>query len=113
MRPLADDQFSIRVMAAVVRQLADYRFGSNGQPLTTSHANLAGWTMTDAVAVWHGYRYGVPEVSHRGQGFRSLADFQDRSHTLHELINSTVIGVGGAKSARDSVPIFLKYFRMR
>jgi len=110
---LTDDDNSIRVIAATVRQLADYRFGSNGQPLTSSHANLAAWTITDAVAIWHGYRYGVPDVSFRGQGFRSLDNFQNRTVSLEELLNTIVIGTGAYESASNSVPIFEQYFQQR
>lgn len=104
------DAFNIRVIAAIVRQLADYRFGSNRQPNMSSHSDLSQWKITDGVAIWHGYRYGVPDVSPNAQGFLSLEDFQNRSFTLEELVQNVVRGPGAEKSASDSIPIFEKYF---
>ena len=105
--------FSIRVVAATVRQLADYRFGSNGQPNTSNHADLSQWMIADGVAVWHGYRYGVPRVSVEGVGFRSLEDFQNRTYTLDDLVNNVVQGAGAQQSASASIPIFEKYFSQK
>jgi hypothetical protein len=105
--------FSIRTEAAIVRHLADFRFGSNGLPHLTNHANLADWTIADAVAIWHGYRYGAPVASPPGQGlgFANIGAFQDRTKSLSELINNVVIGQGDPKSsAAMSIPIFQKYF---
>jgi hypothetical protein len=99
-------------VAAIVRQLADYRFGSDGQPNTSSHADLSQW-MIDAVAIWHGYRYGVPEVSVDPQGFKNLEDFQNRTYSLYELVTSVVQGAGAYQSASASIPIFEKYFSQR
>lgn len=112
-RKLLSTSYSIMVMAAHIRQLADYRFGSSGQPLTTRHDDLQRWYIEDAVAVWHGYRYGVPQVSPASTlyGFSSLEVFQDRGIRLNELLDSVVlIGPG---SARRSVPIFQRYWGMR
>ena len=102
---------NVNVVAAYVRQFADYRFGSNGRPLTTGHADLSEWTMADAIAIWHGYRYGVPGVSPSADeyGFLKLEDFQDRSYSLDKLINSVLQGSGAQQSAWDAVPIFRKY----
>ena len=112
---LQNFDFNIRTAAAVVRQLADYRFGSDRNPLKIDHSNLADWMLTDAVALWHGYRFGVPGVSppNMGLGFRRLEDFQDRTKTLPELINTVIIGNGNPKvSAAQSIPIFQKFFEM-
>jgi hypothetical protein len=107
---LTDDQYNIKVVAAIVRQLADYRFGAGGVPLKMSHSNFSKWEMKDAVAVWHGFRYGVPGVSYGGIGFEDLATFQDRCYSLDELINNVVKGPNAQESARGSVPYFSKYF---
>jgi RHS repeat-associated protein len=107
------DAFSIRVVSATVKQLADYRFGSNGQANTTTHADLSLWTIADGVAVWHGYRYGVPDVSVGAQGFKDLEDFQNRTYTLDELVKIVVRGPGAQESASASIPIFEKYFLQR
>ena len=48
----------IEAVAATVRTLADYRFGSNELPLLSSHTDLSQWSLTDVVVIWHGYRYG-------------------------------------------------------
>ena len=57
------DERNIQVVTAYVRMLADYRFGAERQPLLQSHADLSQWTLEDALALWHGYRYGVQNVS--------------------------------------------------
>ena len=104
---LLDVDYNIRAIAAHVRQLADYRFGSNDQALTTSHANLSQWSLQDAIAIWHGYRYGVPEVSPGGAaGFENLSEFQNRTYSLDELIYSVVIGPGAQESTSNAIPIF-------
>ncbi len=105
---LLDDSFSIHAMAAIVRMLADYRFGNNGYPSLWNKSNLADWEIKDAVAVWHGYRYGVRTVSPGGVGF-TLEDFQDRNYSLDQLISVARVG---PISARRSVPIFQRYFQM-
>jgi len=108
-RKLATDgQCNIRVVAAIVRHLADYRFGSCGWPSLRSHAWLSEWTMTDAVAVWHGYRYGVKDISVRAIGFK-LEDFQNRSLSLPLLIG-VARGAGAEESMRGSIPYFEYYF---
>ncbi len=110
---LVNDFNTVRVLAAHVRQLADYRFGSNGRPTTTSHSNLTEWTITDAIMIWHGYRYGVPEVSPPGQGlgFKDLGAFQDRAKSLDQLIEEGLLrGVDAYRSTHESISIFEKYF---
>jgi RHS repeat-associated protein len=107
------DTFSIRVVAATVRQLADYRFGSDQQPNISNHADLSQWMIADGVAVWHGYRYGVPQISPGGIGFEFLEDFQNRTYTLDELVTNVVRGPGAQQSASASIPIFEKYFSQK
>jgi hypothetical protein len=85
-RLLTVRDINIKVATAYVRMMADYRFGSNGQPLTVDHSDLSSWRIKDAAAIWHGYRYGVPTVSPDGQGFEALADFQDRSYGVVGLV---------------------------
>ena len=75
---LTNSEVNIMTIAGIVRYLADFRFGSKGQPLQTSRASLSTWTISDAVAVWHAYRYGVPKISPGGVGFPSLEAFQKR-----------------------------------
>jgi RHS repeat-associated protein len=112
-KKLLDSNFTVKTIAAYVRQLADYRFGSNGRPLMQTHAILAEWTIVDAVAIWHGYRYGVPRVSPGGQGFLSLEDFQNRSYSLDKLVNDVVQGKGDpSNSARQVVPVFEALFKI-
>ncbi len=106
---LTNDQFNVRTVAAIIRQLADYRFGADGQPLRTNHTNLSEWTLIDGLAMWHGYRYGVPDVSFRGIGFRSLDDFQNRCYTLDEFVNTVVQGPGASENVRQAIQIFKKY----
>ena len=55
---LTDPEVDIEAVAATVRTLADYRFGSNELPLLSSHTDLSQWSLTDVVVIWHGYRYG-------------------------------------------------------
>lgn len=110
---LLNDSFSIRALTAQVRLLADYRFGSNDRPLLASHANLSGWTLADGVAIWHGYRYGVPRITPGGQGFRSLGEFQDRTLNLEEFILLNIVGEKNPQeSARASIQYFLAYWFM-
>lgn len=104
---LLESDYNIRFMAAIVRHLADYRFGSDRKPLTTDHADVGKWTLQDAVAVWHGYRYGVPDVSPKpAYGFEDLDDFQNRTFGINELIFEVITGEDAHNSARFSVPIF-------
>ncbi len=111
---LLNDEFSINFMAAEARHLADYRFGSNGQPWIGWKGDLAQWTLTDAVAIWHGYRYGVRKVTPLGDGFRSIEQFQERSLSLDEFIDQNVVGQKGnpKQSARDSIQYFQAYWNM-
>jgi hypothetical protein len=92
--------------------LADYRFGSGGEPLQTDHSDLSKWTLTDAAAVWHGYRYGVPKVSPEGQGlgFETLSDFQDRSYSWSEGIRRSIfIGDYAEESVSGAIPFLQCY----
>jgi RHS repeat-associated protein len=108
------DNTNIEIVAGYIRMLADYRFGSDGQPLTTDHSNLADWTIVDAAAVWHGYRYGVPDVSpDPGRGFVSLEDFQDRSYSIYKLAFFMARGPDATNSIIGSIPHFLYYFGRR
>jgi hypothetical protein len=105
---------NIEIVAGYIRMLADYRFGSDGQPLATDHSNLADWTITDAAAVWHGYRYGVPDVSpDPGRGFVSLEDFQDRSYSIYKLAFFMATGPHATNSIIGSIPYFLYYLGRR
>ena len=106
---LVPDDNNIQVVAAYVRVLADYRFGSNGQPRTTDHSNLADWTLADAVAVWHGYRYGVPDVSPGAEGFEDLKAFQNRSYKLEYLIDFVGLG-SGARASMEGSEKYFKYY---
>jgi RHS repeat-associated protein len=109
---LTQEETNIWTATAIVRQLADYRFGSNRQPSTIDHSDLTKWTTADAVAVWHGYRYGVPDVSPGGSGFESLTTFQDRSPRLYQP--GVFIGLGEPdKSAYGSIPSFLHYLQKK
>ncbi len=114
---LADDELafvlslpnvSTRVMAAYARMLADYRFGSGGAPSLTDHGDVAQWTVTDAVAIWHGYRYGVEMISPGAEGFE-MDVFQNRSLDLDMMI-SAAGGTGKEESMWGSVPYFESYF---
>ena len=99
---LLDPEFSIQVIAAYARMLTDYRFGSGGLPLTESHADLSQWTLDDGLAIWHGYRFGVPDVSPGGQGFDSLSDYQDRTQALSVVAT----GTGAQGSINGAIPYF-------
>jgi RHS repeat-associated protein len=104
---------SAKVAAAIVRKLADYRFGSDELPLAVDHTRLSDWDLADAVAIWHGYRYGVPGVSPDGQGFENLKEFQNRTYSLSELVGRVVKGNGNPHaSALGAVPIFMRFFAM-
>lgn len=106
---LANTEANTVVIAAYTRMLADYRFGSQ-----TSHANLQDWELEDAVAVWHGYRYGVPKVSPAGQGFTSQEAFQTRHVGLAVLISEVVTGKGpehGPGSPEESAGKGSNYLR--
>ena len=106
---LTDDSFNIKVAAAVIRQLADYRFGTSGLPRLTGHENLSEWTTEDAVAIWHGYRYGVDGVSPVGYGLGfTLDNFQNRKYSLDEMI-ARATGIGAEDSMRRSLDHFKQY----
>jgi hypothetical protein len=106
---LTFDEENIEMVAAITKQLADYRFGSNGTPRLADHASLSKWTVTDAVAIWHGYRYGVPGVSPGGSGFEVIDIFQNRRNSI--LQPNVFIGPGGpVASARGSISSFVYYF---
>ncbi|MGB8646733.1 MAG: RHS repeat-associated core domain-containing protein [Anaerolineae bacterium] len=119
---LVNEPFTIRFISAYVRELADYRFGTGGSALQASHSSLWEWTITDAVAIWHAYRYGAPKASPEGQGlgFDTIYDFQDKSLSLDAFITSKVTKVKGSEvqvreakdSARRSISIFQRYFAM-
>jgi len=105
------EEENIQVVAAYARMLADYRFGAERQPLLQSHADLSQWTLEDALALWHGYRYGVREVSPSAEkyGFE-LKDFQTRGTDLEGLIRLAQ-GRGKEESLLGAVPYFLCYFQ--
>jgi len=107
---LTDREFNIQVAAAYIRQLADYRYGAEGQPLTADHSDLDAWTMADCAAMWHGYRYGVSGgVSPGGQGF-SLEDFQNRLYSLSQLTKRAT-GIGAVESINGSFILFVHYLK--
>ena len=106
---LVRNDYNIQTVAAFVRQLADYRFGSGGQPLQTDHSDLAKWTLSDAVAIWHGYRYGVPGVSPGGQGWRNLSDFQGAGRD----VMGVVTGPGSVESIMGAYPIMAFWLEQR
>jgi len=105
---LSSPSVSTRVMAAYTRMLADYRYGSGGNPSQSDHSDLAQWTETDAVAIWHGYRYGVEMISPGAEGFE-MDVFQNRSLDLDMMI-SAAGGTGKEESMWGSVPYFESYF---
>ncbi len=108
---LTFDEVNVKVVAAYTRMLADYRFGERGEPKKKPHEDLAEWALEDALVIWHGYRYGVEEVSPRSERYGwSLPDFQNRSVTLEELLNLAQ-GPGAKESIRGAVPFFRCYMR--
>ena len=110
---LVRDDFNIRTVTAYVRQLADYRFGSHQQPLKTDHSDVANWTISDAVAIWHGYRYGVPGISPQGggiqAGWRTLSDFQGAGRPML----GSITGSGAVPSALGGFRIMGPYLLER
>jgi len=110
---LTNEQYTIRIMAADIRQLADYRFGSNGNPSLTSHTNLDEWTLEVAIAMWHGHRYGVRDVTPGGRGFEDIDEFQERTIPLETLVSTVVQGPGAEESTRSAIPIFVKHMGWR
>lgn len=107
---LVGRETNVRAVAAYTRMLADYRFGSGGEPLQEEHADLSEWTMEDAAAIWHGYRYGVEKASPPAEkyGF-SVGHFQNRNLDLEGLIG-VAEGIGAEESMRGSTPYFECYF---
>jgi len=107
---LTAETISIKTLVAYTRVLADYRFGTAAKPLMTPHNNLSEWTLTDGLAIWHGYRYGVPEISPGGQGFKDIESFQDRSYTWQTgILTHKFQGTDAEASIRGAVPIFRCY----
>jgi len=108
---LAQEDSNIEVVTAYVRMLADYRFGSRGEPLKTDHSDLSRWTVTDAIAIWHGYRYGVVGVSPPGaQGFDSVAEFQNRQPNFLTALDAGIFqGSGAGASVLGAVSIMTHY----
>jgi RHS repeat-associated protein len=111
---LVQNELNVEVVTAFVRQLADYRFGSNGQPSLEGHSDLSVWTLTDAAVIWHAYRYGAREVSLKDydRGFRRLSDFQDRDYTWVEGLQGAepkFIGWDAESNIRDAIPFLRCY----
>jgi RHS repeat-associated protein len=104
---LADPQFNVMVAAAYVRQLADYRFGSDGEPLLSAHTDLDQWTLEDAIAVWHGYRYGIHRVSPNWRGML-LQDFQNRTYDLDTMVGVSM-GLDKEANMYGAVPYFQRH----
>ena len=100
---------TIATVSAHTRFLADYRFGEERQPSLASHADVGDWSMPDAVAVWHAYRYGIRDVGPDGLGVGFfLGDFQNRALNVDMTI-AVAAGPGKDASMRESIPIFLRY----
>jgi hypothetical protein len=108
---LTDLSVNIQVVAAYTRHLADYRFGSGGRPSASSHAGLAGWSVTDAVAVWHGYRYGVTNASPEGYGRGFEVNNFQRMNLNLDMTADLATGPGKEDSMYGSIPYFEYYFR--
>jgi hypothetical protein len=107
---LTAETISIKTLVAYTRLLADYRFGTNKTPLMKPHNNLAEWTLTDGLAIWHGYRYGVRQISPGGQGFKDIQSFQDRSYTWETgILTQKFQGTDAEVNIRGAVPIFRCY----
>jgi len=104
------DERNIQVVAAYARMLADYRFGSGGEPLLEPHTDLSQWTLEDALAIWYGYQAGVERVSPpaRGYGF-GIVQFQMRGLGVEGLLQ---VASGGLKeeSILGAIPYFQCYF---
>jgi hypothetical protein len=107
---LTVETINIKAVIAYTRLLADYRFGNATRPLLASHRDLFAWTITDGLAIWHGYRYGVRGISPDGRGFKDIASFQDRSYTWESGISNHIFqGTDAELSIRGAVPIFRCY----
>ncbi len=105
---LVFDGYNIPVVAAYVRQLADYRFGSNGDPLQTDHSDISAWSSTDVLALWHGYRYGVKGVSPSAEGWKNVRDFQNRGPFVY-----APGGTDAAMNIAGAVPFVSFWFGQR
>jgi RHS repeat-associated protein len=101
---------NVAAVAAYVGMLADYRFGSGGAPGRADHSDLATWSLTDAVAVWHGYRYGVQDVSPDGAAGYRLDRFQQRSTDMATTVNLAG-GDDKIRSMYGAVPYIRQYWR--
>jgi len=112
---LARDELNIKTVAAYIRLLADYRFGSGGEPLMVDHSGLSGWTLADATAVWHAYRYGVPRVPAPGdRGFERIESYQNRNLSVGEALNQGIYrGTDAIRSVMVSLPGFQYYLNQR
>jgi hypothetical protein len=110
---LTDPEVNIEAVAATVRTLADYRFGSNELPLLSNHTDLSEWSLTDAAVIWHGYRYGVPQPAgprDRGQGFEDIEYFQDRDYTWRTGLQKGIfLGNDAERSIREAIPFLQCY----
>jgi hypothetical protein len=91
--------------------LADYRFGSGGEPMQVPHEDLSQWTLEDALAIWYGYRAGVERVSPpaRRYGF-DIVHFQMRGLGVEGLLQ---VASGDLKeeSILGAIPYFHCYFK--
>ena len=105
---LAFTKINVQAAAACLRYLADYRFGENGSPSLADHSNISSWTLNDAVAVWHGYRYGVEGVSPGAEGF-AMSTFQQRELSF-DLMVEAAGGKGKSGSMNGAIPYFRYYY---
>jgi len=106
---LTHDSYNIQTEAAYVRQFADYRFGADDEPLQVDHSYLGDWAITDAVAMWHGYRYGAPGVSPgQPQGWKE-GQFQGAGRS----VLGTATGLDATRSTIGGYRIMGYYLRQR
>jgi RHS repeat-associated protein len=110
LKDISTTEGNIKAFGAIVKMLADFRYGSGGQPSLADHANIYAWRDVDFVAMWHGYRYGVDRVSPGGRGF-DLEEFQNRSYSLQQLVD-VAQGTGAVESIEASY-IYLRYYMNR
>jgi RHS repeat-associated protein len=110
LKSLSTVKGNVKAFGAIVKMLADFRFGSGGQPSLNDNANIYSWRDADFVAMWHGYRYGVRNVSPGGQGF-ILGDFQNRGLSLSQLVE--VAKGPGARESIEGSYIYLRYYLHR
>ena len=98
---------AIEYVAWIVRYLADHRFGTfNGVTITPAqhrHDDLSMWTVADVAAMWHGYRYGVIDLSPGGAGFLQ-EDFTNRAVSVEQLI-SIAQGNSGQQNIQQALPL--------